>query len=123
MMLSAGDAAFRVRQAMTALAYAMKIDALSVNLTFNNIIAVADRGREQRTIVRAIVPPGINAWRIGALEMMARRVRSGDADAIAARLAQIEAKGINGRAQHRACGPEEPVGRRRASLWICGAHS
>jgi len=90
MMLSAGDAAFRVRRAMMVTAHALKIDALSVDLKFSSIIAVADRDQEQRAIVRGIAPPGINAWRIGALEQMARRV-PGDADAIATRLAQIEA--------------------------------
>ena len=90
MMLSAGNAVFRVRDAMMAMASALNIDALSVNLTFNSIVAVADRDREQRTIVRSIAPPGVNAWRIGALEQMARRVPR-DADAIATRLANIEA--------------------------------
>jgi uncharacterized membrane protein YjjP (DUF1212 family) len=92
MMLSAGEAAFRVRQALTAMASAMKFDTLFVNLTFSSIIAVAHRGREQSTIVRGMAPPGIDAWRIGALEQMALTIRSRDtADAVAAGLAHIEA--------------------------------
>jgi uncharacterized membrane protein YjjP (DUF1212 family) len=90
-MLRAGDTAFRVREWMSALACAMGLDALSAEIALGTMTATARRGGEHATLVRHVAPPGINAWRIGALEQLARSSRPGLTPAeLAAKLEAIE---------------------------------
>jgi uncharacterized membrane protein YjjP (DUF1212 family) len=67
-------------------------DAISLNLSLDNIIASVRRGGERFTAMREIGPPGIDAGRIAALEQLAKAVapglRPGD---VARQLAAIEA--------------------------------
>ena len=92
-MMRAGDTAFRVREWTGAIARAMGVEALSVRLALGGITASARRGSEHATLTREIAPPGIDAWRLGALENLARDVRPGLMPAdLAANLAAIEAQ-------------------------------
>ena len=92
-MMRAGDTAFRVREWTGAIARAMGVETLSVRLALGGITASARRGSEHATLTREIAPPGIDAWRLGALENLARDVRPGLMPAdLAAKLAAIEAQ-------------------------------
>ena len=92
-MMRAGDTAFRVREWTGAIARAMGVEALSVRLALGGITASARRGSEHATLTHEIAPPGIDAWRLGALENLARDVRPGLMPAdLAAKLAAIEAQ-------------------------------
>src|ERR1700704_5226466 len=72
LMLRAGDTAFRVRDSMGMLATSRGIESLSLHITINGMTATARRNGEQVTVASEVSPPGINAWRIGALERLAR---------------------------------------------------
>jgi uncharacterized membrane protein YjjP (DUF1212 family) len=92
-MLRAGDTAFRVREWMGVTARGMGIEALSVRVALGAMTATARRGGEHATLVADIAPPGINAWRIGALENLARLAETGTTPGeLAAKLAAIEAE-------------------------------
>jgi len=75
LMLRAGDTAFRVRDSMGMLATSMGIESLSLHITINGMTATVRRNGEQVTLASEVSPPGINAWRIGALERLARTRR------------------------------------------------
>ena len=75
LMLRAGDTAFRVRDSMGMLAASMGIESLSLHITINGMTATVRRNGEQVTLASEVSPPGINAWRIGALERLARTRR------------------------------------------------
>jgi uncharacterized membrane protein YjjP (DUF1212 family) len=75
LMLRAGDTAFRVRDSMGMLATSMGIESLSLHITINGMTATVRRNGEQATLVSEVLPLGINAWRIGALERLARTRR------------------------------------------------
>ena len=75
LMLRAGDTAFRVRDSMGMLATTMGIDSLSLHITINGMTATVRRKDELVTLASEVSPPGINAWRIGALERLARKRR------------------------------------------------
>jgi len=75
LMLRAGDTAFRVRDSMGMLATSMGIESLSLHITINGMTATVRRNGEQMTLASEVSPPGINAWRIGALERLARTRR------------------------------------------------
>jgi uncharacterized membrane protein YjjP (DUF1212 family) len=75
LMLRAGDTAFRVRDSMGMLATSMGIESLSLHITINGMTATVRRNGEQVTLVSEVLPLGINAWRIGALERLARTRR------------------------------------------------
>jgi uncharacterized membrane protein YjjP (DUF1212 family) len=93
LMLRAGDTAFRVREAMGLLANAMGVERLQVHIALNSMMATARRGNKEMTSVGEIAPIGINAWRIGALDRLARASRPGLAPArLGADLDAIEAK-------------------------------
>lgn len=77
LMLRAGDTAFRVRESMGALASRLGIENLAVQIALNGITASARRGGDLVTITCEVGPPGINAWRIAALERLARQDESG----------------------------------------------
>lgn len=92
MMLQAGDTAFRVRESMGALASRLGIENLAVQIALNGITASARRGGDLVTITCEVGPPGINAWRIAALETLARQDESGlTARRLAEELGAIEA--------------------------------
>jgi len=75
LMLRAGDTAFRVRDSMGMLATSMGIESLSLHVTIDGMTATVRRNGEQVTVASEVSPPGINAWRIGALERLARTRR------------------------------------------------
>ncbi len=75
LMLRAGDTAFRVRDSMGMLATSMGIESLSLHITINGMTATVRRNDEQVTLASEVSPLGINAWRIGALERLARTRR------------------------------------------------
>src|ERR1700730_1905047 len=75
LMLRAGDTAFRVRDSMGMLATSMGIESLSLHITINGMTATVRRNGEQVTVASEVSPLGINAWRIGALERLARTRR------------------------------------------------
>lgn len=92
MMLQAGDTAFRVRDSMTMLAGRLGIERLSVQIALDAMTATARRNGELVTIAREIGPPGINAWRISALDRLAREADAGlTSRGLAERLDVIEA--------------------------------
>jgi uncharacterized membrane protein YjjP (DUF1212 family) len=75
LMLRAGDTAFRVRDSMGMLATNMGIESLSLHITIDGMTATVRRGGEHVTLASEVAPLGINAWRIGALERLARKRR------------------------------------------------
>jgi uncharacterized membrane protein YjjP (DUF1212 family) len=92
-MLRAGDTAFRVRDWMSTIGRGMGLDALSVHIAVGAMTATARRGGEHATLASDIAPLGVNAWRIGALEQLARDTRPGmTPQELAAKLATVEAE-------------------------------
>jgi uncharacterized membrane protein YjjP (DUF1212 family) len=90
-MLRAGNTAIRTREWMEVMARKMGFDAVSVSLTLDSVTASVRRSGEWATAMREIGPPGVNAWRIGELEQLAKTVGPGIAPReIAARLAKID---------------------------------
>lgn len=77
LMLRAGDTAFRVRDSMKTLGDRLGVESLSVQIALDGITATARRGGELVTITREVGAPGINAWRISALEKLARENGTG----------------------------------------------
>ena len=75
-MLSAGESAFRVRRSMGAIASGLGFESLSVQLGARNLVASGCRNGETATLVRDVEIPSVNTERIGALEALARTVRS-----------------------------------------------
>src|SRR5260221_13829529 len=75
LMLRAGDTAFGVRDSMGMLATSMGIESLSLHITINGMTATVRCKDEHVTLASEMSPPGINAWRIGALERLARTRR------------------------------------------------
>ncbi len=76
-MLQAGDTAFRVRESMNDLADRLGIESLSLQIALDGMTATARKGGELVTITCEIGTPGINAWRISALEELAREGGAG----------------------------------------------
>ena len=90
--LRSGNEAFRVREWMGAIARAMRVDGLAVHVTLGGMTATARRNGRHATLASEIAPIGVNAWRIGALEHLARTAEPGISPrAVAARLDTIEA--------------------------------
>ena len=90
-MLRAGNTAIRTREWMEVMARKMGFDAVSVSLSLDSITASVRRAGEWATAMREIGPPGINVWRIGELERLAKTAGPGLAPReIAAELAEIE---------------------------------
>ena len=91
-MLRAGDTAFRVRNWMRVVAGRMGLDALAVQMALGSIAASARRGSELAALVREIGSPGVNVWRIDALEKIARSTQPEITPReLATKLAAIEA--------------------------------
>jgi len=92
LMLRAGDAAFRVHDAVERLAPRLGIGHLELLVTVTGMTAMAVRGGEQVTLVRQVGPLGINAWRLGVLERLADEAPSDlTPETLAARLDAVEA--------------------------------
>ena len=77
LMLRSGDTAFRVRDSMAMLAGRLGVENLSTQIAIDGITATARQGGELVTITREIGSPGINAWRLSALEKLARENGTG----------------------------------------------
>src|SRR5690242_14531324 len=71
-MLRAGNPAVRTREWLEVLAHKMGFEALAVSLSLDSVTVRARRSGEWTMAMREIGPPGINAWRIGELEQLAR---------------------------------------------------
>ena len=67
-MLRAGSTAFRT---LEVVALELGFEAISVGLTIESIIRSV-RDSEWSTLVREVEPLGVNAWRIGELEHLAK---------------------------------------------------
>ncbi len=92
LMLRAGDAAFRVREAMGLIATSLGIERLSLHITVRGMTATVWRDGEHVTLASEVDSLGIDAWRLGALERLARDSKPGLAPAtLAAQLNAIEA--------------------------------
>jgi uncharacterized membrane protein YjjP (DUF1212 family) len=72
LMLRAGSAAFRVREWMEVVAPRLGIERLAVHISVDGMVATGWRGREHATFAADHGPPGIDAFRLGALERLAR---------------------------------------------------
>src|SRR5215470_6117247 len=91
LMLRTGNTAARAREWMEVVARKLGFDAIAVSLTLDSVTASVRHGGTWITAVREIGPPGVNVWRIGELEQLAKTVNPGLAPGdIAARLADIE---------------------------------
>ena len=100
MMLRAGDTAFRVSDSMKSLASRLGVESLSIQIALDGMTATARRDDELVTITSEIGPPGINAWRISALEKLAREGGTGlTARTLADKLDAIEAARRCGRSR------------------------
>jgi hypothetical protein len=77
-MLRAGAPAFRVRQWMGVVARAMELDTVTVAFSLDSVTASVIRGDEHAMLIKEIEPPGVNVWRIGALEEIAKTATSGE---------------------------------------------
>jgi uncharacterized membrane protein YjjP (DUF1212 family) len=90
-MLRAGNPAVRTRELLEVMAHKMGLDALAVSLSLDGVMVRVRRSGEWVMAMREIGPPGINAWRIGELEQLARTAGPSAPHDIAKRLAEIEA--------------------------------
>lgn len=91
LMFRAGNTAFRTREWMEVMARKLGADAISVTFSLDSLTASIRRNNEWITRTREIGPPGVNAWRIGELEKLAKTKQQGvEAGTIAAELAEIE---------------------------------
>lgn len=90
-MLRAGNTATRTREWIELIARKMSFDAVSVSLSLDSITASVRHAGGWTTAMREIGPPGVNVWRIGALEQLAKTAGSGLAPReIAVKLSEIE---------------------------------
>ena len=91
LMWRAGSTAIRTRECMEMMARKIGFDEMAISLSLDSITATVRRSLELTTTMRVIGPPGVNAWRIGELEELAK---GGGPDIglrdIATKLAQIE---------------------------------
>ncbi len=92
LMLRSGDTAFRVRDAMGALATSLGVEQIAVHITLGTMTATARSGGEIVTLAREMAPLGVDASRIAALEQVARGSKPGlTAEALAREIDAIEA--------------------------------
>jgi uncharacterized membrane protein YjjP (DUF1212 family) len=91
-MLRAGNTAFRTRERTEAMARKIGFDRVSVSLTLDNATISARWAHAWATAMRDVGPSGVDTWRIGELERLAKTIELEPAPReIAAKLAQIEA--------------------------------
>lgn len=74
LMLSAGTAAYRVKQAMTTVGHALGIDSHAAVVTTSEITATSRAGQLFRTEVAQWPHPGVNADRIARLDRFRRSI-------------------------------------------------
>src|SRR5262245_45257705 len=72
LMMRAGNTAIRTREWMEVMARKLGLDAVALSLTLDSITASVRSAGARVTAMREIGPPGINAWRIGELEQLAK---------------------------------------------------
>lgn len=90
-MLRAGNTAIRTRELMEAMALKLGFDAIAINLSLDSITTNARHSGQWTTIMRMLGPPGVNAWRIGQLEQLAKAIEKSTAPhEIAAKLQDID---------------------------------
>ncbi len=90
-VLRAGNTATRTRELMETMAPKLGFEAIAVNLSLDSITANARHSDQWISMMRMLGPPGINAWRIGQLEQLAKAVEPGTAPhEIAAALKSID---------------------------------
>jgi uncharacterized membrane protein YjjP (DUF1212 family) len=89
--MRAGNTARRTREWMEMLANNMGLDAVSVSLSFDDITVGARCSGQRAMAMRDLEPAGINGWRIGELEELAKTAepRLSPSD-VAAKLADID---------------------------------
>src|SRR5262245_42978836 len=75
-MLAAGNTASRTREWIDVLATKMGFDGMSLSLSFGSIVATFRRSGKVVTGMREVGPPGVDAWRIGELERVARTLKT-----------------------------------------------
>jgi uncharacterized membrane protein YjjP (DUF1212 family) len=89
-MLRAGNTAIRTRAWLALVARKMDFDAISLNLTFDNLTVFVRRRGEFATAMRDVGPPSFDAGRIAELEQFTRKMNRRDAPRdISAKLAAI----------------------------------
>src|SRR5690606_33125408 len=94
MMLAAGTASYRVKEAMQAAARALGITSHTAHVTLTEITATTRRGGIFRTEVTEVRQVSVNADRIGQLDRLRRELRPGETAAhLNNRLDAIEARG------------------------------
>ena len=92
LMMRSGDTAFRVRDAMGALATSLGIEQFAAHITLGTMTATARSGGEVVTLTREFAPLGVDASRTAALEHLARWSKPGlDASALSAEIDAVEA--------------------------------
>jgi uncharacterized membrane protein YjjP (DUF1212 family) len=90
--LRSGTTAFRVRQQMGALARAMRVDLPALHVALGGMTATARSPDACVTLASEIPPIGVNAWRLGALDHLARTAEPGISPReVMARIDSIEA--------------------------------
>jgi uncharacterized membrane protein YjjP (DUF1212 family) len=90
-MLRAGNPAVRTHEWLEVLARKIGLEAIAVSLSLDSVTIRARRYGVWVMAMREIGPPGINAWRIGELEQLARTAKPDLAPHdIAASVAEIE---------------------------------
>ncbi len=91
-MMRAGNTAVRARELMELMASRLGVGTIAVNLSLDSVTVNARHSGQSTTLMRMLGPPGVNAWRIGQLEQLAKSVEPSTAPRdIAARLNEIEA--------------------------------
>jgi uncharacterized membrane protein YjjP (DUF1212 family) len=90
LMLRSGNTASRTREWIEVIARKMGFDAVAVSLSLDSLTLGVRCSGAWVTAMREIGPPHTNAWRIGALERLARTPDAAPRD-IAVRLTEIEA--------------------------------
>jgi len=90
-MLRAGNTASRTREWMEILSRRMGLEGLSAAFTFDSITAAARGPEPQAAALTEVGPPGVNVWRIGELEQLAKAAgRSHTPLEITASIARIQ---------------------------------
>jgi uncharacterized membrane protein YjjP (DUF1212 family) len=90
-MLRAGNTTIRTRELMELMAPKLGFDAIAVSLSLDSITTNARHSGQWTTMMRMLGPPGINAWRIGQLEHLAKAVEPTTAPGeIAAKLKDVD---------------------------------
>jgi uncharacterized membrane protein YjjP (DUF1212 family) len=91
LMLGAGNTAIRTREWIDVVARKQGFNAVSVNLSLDNITIGVRYADGWITAMREIGPPAINVWRIAELEQLAKTSETGLAPReIAVKLSEVK---------------------------------